>query len=69
MSKCIVFLLILLYSIECKDIILRGKRIDDGQFPWLVQFQTIVPCGGVLISSDWVLTAAQCMQDKRNVRY
>ncbi|CAK9813188.1 OVCH2 [Anthophora plagiata] len=66
MSLYILFFLILINLREHKNVLLRGKRAQDGQFPWLIQFQTIAPCGGVLLSPDWVLTAAQCVQDKRN---
>ncbi|XP_076766394.1 mite allergen Der p 3 [Xylocopa sonorina] len=62
----ILFFLMLINLGQYKGILLKGKRAESGQFPWLIQFQTIAPCGGVLLSSDWVLTAAQCVQDKRN---
>ncbi|KAK9301512.1 hypothetical protein QLX08_006139 [Tetragonisca angustula] len=60
------FFLIFINLKEYKGILLKGKRAQDGQFPWLIQFQTVAPCGGILLSPDWVLTAAQCVYDKRN---
>lgn len=67
MSIYISFFFIFINFEECKNILLKGKRVQDGQFPWLIQFQTVTPCGGVLLSPDWIITSAQCVQDKRNV--
>lgn len=68
MLSFVIFFLIILSNLNVNTgIALLGKRIQKGQFPWLIQFQTVIPCGGILISSDWILTAAQCVQDDRQV--
>lgn len=52
-------------------LIVKGKKADRDQFPWLVAYyrqtrQTTEPiCGGSLISSKLVVTAAHCIQGKK----
>ncbi|CAB4056907.1 TMPRSS9 [Lepeophtheirus salmonis] len=49
-----------------KERILGGRRVNEGEIPWQVQFQlrkedfSKSACGGTIISHQFVLTAAHC---------
>ncbi|XP_022909353.1 chymotrypsin-like elastase family member 2A [Onthophagus taurus] len=51
--------------------IINGKRSVRGAWPWQVSLQLLHPqfgflghwCGGVLISPEWILTAAHCISN------
>ncbi|KAJ3628034.1 hypothetical protein MTP99_015360 [Tenebrio molitor] len=51
--------------------IIHGKQSVRGAWPWQVSLQLLHPqfgflghwCGGVLISSEWLLTAAHCINN------
>lgn len=49
------------------DRIVGGKKARKGQFPWQVGIASsgsVDPwCGGTLLSEDWVLTAAHCVEN------
>merc|ERR1712013_695171 len=49
-----------------KKRIVNGTEADINEYPWQVGIvekgQTTVFCGGSLISDQWVLTAAHCLQ-------
>ena len=42
--------------------IINGVNAEKGKYPWMARFSA-VGCGGALISSQWVLTAAHCWGD------
>ncbi|XP_035219350.1 chymotrypsinogen 2-like [Stegodyphus dumicola] len=49
--------------------IIGGRTAIKGSWPWQVIFQNIFSfCGGVLLSTDWVLTAAHCVRRDMSVR-
>nr|XP_035952811.1 transmembrane protease serine 11D isoform X2 [Halichoerus grypus] len=50
--------------------ILGGTKAEEGDWPWQVSLQTgnVHHCGGILISSMWILTAAHCFRSQSNPR-
>ncbi|XP_065347145.1 trypsin alpha-like [Cloeon dipterum] len=50
----------------------NGREAKIGEFPWQVSIRdwssSMHECGGVIISADWVLTTASCMQRIGNER-
>ncbi len=42
------------------DMIVGGKIADANKWPWQVRIEGEFLCGGSLISTNWVLTAAHC---------
>ncbi len=59
--------------IDIENRIIGGRVVDSNEYPWMVALvyndaRSLVNrqfCGGTLIASRWVLTAAHCMFDAR----
>lgn len=51
--------------------IVGGTTASHGEFPWQVSlmYGGSHVCGGTLIDSQWVATAAHCFEDYHNARY
>lgn len=47
--------------------IVGGSTTEKGEFPWQVSIQIVTPskvshtCGGTIVASKWVITAAHCV--------
>ena len=60
-------------SFQPKFLMTRGSNANYGQFPWMVALR--LPdfshlCGGTIITSRWILTAAHCLttEDFRSIQ-
>lgn len=49
---------------DIKRTIGHGQYADVGQFPWYAVLLNDYLCGGLLISEDYILTAAHCLIDQ-----
>ncbi|KAF2881994.1 hypothetical protein ILUMI_24175 [Ignelater luminosus] len=58
-------------GIQIVDRIYGGQEADIGEFPWLVLLKSRSAnnfvCGGALINSRYVLTAAHCVTDRADI--
>ena len=48
-------------------IVLGGKDARRHSYPWVVQVRSHGGCGGAVINSRWVATAAHCVASRFNV--
>ena len=56
-----------------KNLIYDGKNAYRGQFPWLGKIEVFftsssLTCGATLISDQWIVTAAHCLENDDNER-
>ncbi|EFA09200.1 serine protease H64 [Tribolium castaneum] len=53
--------------------VINGNDAQKGQFPWQVEIMSLktnnryIYCGGAIISHDWVLTSAVCLDQVKSV--
>lgn len=48
--------------------IIRGDLATEGQWPWLaaLHYNGVYICSAILITSDWIMTAAHCIRNSEN---
>uniref|UniRef100_A0A4W3JNE5 Peptidase S1 domain-containing protein n=1 Tax=Callorhinchus milii TaxID=7868 RepID=A0A4W3JNE5_CALMI len=66
----LLLLFLLLCAIGCHSVpVVGGREADAGDWPWQVSLQRRKAhfCGGSILSSWWVLTAAHCVERLREI--
>ncbi|XP_026181590.1 tryptase-like [Mastacembelus armatus] len=64
-----------LFGAEVRSSIVGGENAPVGRWPWMVHLNITSDgknkwrCGGTILNSEWVLTAANCFDDQRNPNY
>lgn len=72
MIMCYVIFSVFVYGSDCglrqfSSRIVGGTNASEGEWPWQASLQVRGNhiCGGALISSQWVVSAAHCFYDDR----
>jgi len=70
----LIFLLAAVHSVQAQITakVIGGKDAENNEYPWMAalvyrEHESVADgqfCGGTLINSNWVLTAAHCVRDR-----
>lgn len=66
----LIFVAIVLSLLSASNAIGNGHTAERGEFPYYahLQMSTGVMCGGALIDSTWILTAANCFRGAGQIK-